>query len=90
MDSLTGNSEPPRELDAALKALWYDHRGNWAAAHDLINDLSDRRSKMVHAYLHRKEGDQFNAGYWYRSAGIKPFSGSLHEEWKMLVTELSD
>ncbi|MBM3176966.1 MAG: hypothetical protein FJZ78_03070 [Bacteroidetes bacterium] len=90
MDSLTGHKEPPKVLDPAMKALWYDYQGKWALAHNLINDLSDQRSKMVHAYLHRKEGDQSNAEYWYRAAGKKPFTGSLEEEWKILTTELSD
>nr|WP_299173860.1 hypothetical protein [uncultured Allomuricauda sp.] len=33
----------------------------------------------IHAYLHRKEGDDWNAGYWYRQAG-RPFSESTFEE----------
>lgn len=41
----------------------------------------------VHAYLHRKEGDIWNANYWYRTAGRKPFAGSLEEEWQALVDE---
>lgn len=89
MDSLTRESQPPKGLDPPLQALWFDYKGNWEQAHDLINDLSDQRSKVVHAYLHRKEGDQFNAGYWYRAAGRKPFQGPLEEEWKTLLEELS-
>lgn len=42
----------------------------------------------VHAYLHRKEGDPSNAAYWYRRAGIGPFTGSLAEEWETLVRSL--
>jgi len=39
----------------------------------------------IHAYLHRKEGDKWNAGYWYNRAG-KPFPDfSFEEELKVLV-----
>ena len=43
---------------------------------------------MGHAYLHRKEGDQSNAEYWYRQAGRPVHSGSLEEEWKEIVETL--
>lgn len=42
----------------------------------------------VHAYLHRREGDAANAGYWYRRAGRQPFRGTLEEEWTALMQEL--
>jgi hypothetical protein len=43
----------------------------------------------VHAYLHRKEGDESNARYWYRTAD-KPFptGQSLEAEWRALVEQL--
>jgi DNA-directed RNA polymerase specialized sigma24 family protein len=34
----------------------------------------------VHAYLHRKEGDSWNAAYWYQRAGKSQCRGSLQEE----------
>jgi hypothetical protein len=42
----------------------------------------------VHAYLHRKEGDQDNAGYWYRRVRKPPATVSLDEEWEELAREL--
>jgi hypothetical protein len=39
----------------------------------------------VHAYLHRKEGDLANAGYWYRRARVTPAQQSLDAEWEALV-----
>ena len=40
---------------------------------------------QLHEYLHRKEGDKFNANYWYRRCGeLKP-KISLEEEWEILV-----
>jgi hypothetical protein len=54
-----------------LNALWYDARGEWDKAHELIQDVQDKNASWIHAYLHRKEGDDPNAGYWYSRAGKK-------------------
>ncbi|MBA2303873.1 MAG: hypothetical protein H0W08_14740 [Acidobacteria bacterium] len=40
-----------------------------------------------HAYLHRKEDDAANAGYWYRRAGHTR-EGPLHEEWDEIASAL--
>ncbi len=79
--------DPPAELSPAPKALWLDGRGNWAAAHDLAGEIETPEGALVHAYLHRKEGDLDNAGYWYRQAERAPASGPLAEEWEALVRE---
>jgi hypothetical protein len=42
----------------------------------------------VHAYLHRKEGDASNAGYWYRRAGKPVATVALLEEWRAIVQAL--
>jgi hypothetical protein len=42
----------------------------------------------VHAYLHRKEGDEGNAAYWYRRAGKPVERGPLGAEWARIVTAL--
>ena len=83
------NSEaPPQDLSTPLKALWYDSNGDWDAAHVAVQDDEDRASARVHAYLHRKEGDLWNARYWYRIAGSRPTSGPLDEEREWLIKDL--
>ncbi|HWW41292.1 hypothetical protein [Pedobacter sp.] len=77
----------PLELPLHLQALWYDGRGDWKKAHDLIDHLSDLVSAHVHAYLHRKEGDVWNADYWYRKAGRLRPDVTLEQEWGNLVGE---
>jgi len=42
----------------------------------------------VHAYLHRKEGDQDNAAYWYGRAGKPVCREPLDAEWVSIVTHL--
>ena len=42
----------------------------------------------MHAYLHRKEGDSGNAGYWYRQAGRPAETGALEDEWAAIAAEI--
>jgi hypothetical protein len=78
-------NEPPSGSSFYLKALWYDAKGNWKKAHEIIQDIDDKNASWIHAYLHRKEGDTGNADYWYSLAGkIRP-SVSLENEWEELV-----
>ncbi len=75
-------------LSGALLALWWDGRGDWEGAHKIAQEISGKDGAWVHAYLHRKEGDLGNAGYWYRQAGRSVATGDLREEWESMVREL--
>lgn len=76
----------PGGLDPCLCALWYDARGDWDRAHTLVQDAGGVLAARIHAYLHRKEGDDWNARYWHRQAGSSfPEHMSLQEEWHALV-----
>jgi hypothetical protein len=81
-------SEPPVELSAPLAALWWDAKGDWARAHGMVDELSTRDAMAVHAYLHRKEGVERNADYWYSRAGRKFHRPTLDAEWQALVEGL--
>ncbi|MEA5502457.1 hypothetical protein VB735_04910 [Halotia wernerae UHCC 0503] len=78
----------PQTLPKALRALWYDKQGDWNQAHEIVQNASDADSAWVHAYLHRKEGDLSNAGYWYRRSGQPEFSGELNQEWQQITSLL--
>jgi hypothetical protein len=78
----------PDGLSPALRAMWEDARGHWDAAHQVAQDIDDKTGAWIHAYLHRKEGDLGNAGYWYRRAGQPIASDPLEEEWTRIVTAL--
>ena len=83
-----GGDAPPSGLDAPLQALWHEAAGDWEQAHRVVQADSSRSAAWVHAYLHRKEGDQSNAGYWYARAG-KPVSGAhIDDEWHQIVLAL--
>jgi hypothetical protein len=79
------NSSPPPDLSVELKSLWYDGKGDWNGAHDVIQDVNSKNAAWIHAYLHRKEGDAGNADYWYRRASKERARGGLDEEWSELV-----
>jgi hypothetical protein len=79
---------PPAGLSAPLLALWHDGRGDWTAAHEVAQDIHDETGSWIHAYLHRKEGDAANAGYWYRRAGRPVSRESLEAEWRTIATAL--
>lgn len=81
------SDQPDNALSAQLKSLWYDGKGDWHQAHAQVDHLTDRSSAWVHAYLHRKEGDIWNADYWYNKAGQNRPKVSLDEEWEQLVVE---
>lgn len=76
---------PQSDWPEALKSLWYEAKGDWKASHNIAQDMHSELGSWIHAYLHRKEGDEWNAGYWYRQAN-KPFPKlTLNEEFKDLV-----
>jgi hypothetical protein len=79
---------PPSHLSPALVALWHDAHGDWDAAHRVAQDIDGETGAWIHAYLHRKEGDIANAGYWYRRAGRPPAHGSLDAEWTTIAQTL--
>jgi hypothetical protein len=81
-------SEPPGGLSPLLQALWWDARGHFDRAHEIAQEDSGQDGAWVHAYLHRKEGDEGNAGYWYGRAHQPHPHSSFEEEWRKISTEL--
>lgn len=86
--SVRSEETPPAGIDAALAALWWDGKGDWEKAHALAKDAGSREGDWVHAYLHRKEGDEGNARYWYARSRKPFFAGGLEEEWAVMASEL--
>lgn len=76
------------ELSPPLQALWWDAHGDWPRAHNLVDELETSEGMAVHAYLHRKEGELWNADYWYQRAGRVYFREELEKEWLALAEGL--
>ncbi len=79
---------PPSGLTHALTGLWWDAKGDWTRAHESAQQDEGPHGSWVHAYLHRKEGDDSNAAYWYSRAGKPVCRDPLEEEWLSIVTKL--
>jgi hypothetical protein len=82
--SLT-QDQPPEWLTELLRALWWDAKGSWEKAHESAQDIANADGAWVHAYLHRKEGDDGNAGYWYARARRPISTQTFGQEWEQIV-----
>jgi hypothetical protein len=80
-----GADAPPDGVPVTLEALWWEAKGDWARAHGLVDELETTEGMAVHAYLHRREGADWNAEYWYNRAGKRFYRPELEEEWEALV-----
>jgi len=87
MQSLS-SEDCPQACSPQLRALWFDSKGDWDKAHRIVQNEQNKKSARIHAYLHRKEGDDSNSPYWHRIAGTQfPEDISLQEEWEQLVQD---
>ena len=79
---------PPTPENLALTGLWWDAKSDWTRAHESAQQDQGPAGAWVHAYLHRKEGDQGNADYWYSRAGKPVCREPLDAEWLGIVDAL--
>ena len=81
-------------LDQALEQLAAAHfkmGPAWEATHELCQaHEGESLFDAAHALCHRIEGDDGNAGYWYRRAGKSVSTGSLAEECAALRAEIAE
>lgn len=88
-------SAPPAGLSRPATALWWLAKGemkmgdHWQKAHEIAqSNEGEPAHDWVHALVHRIEGDESNARYWYRRAGKPTFLGTLDAEWQQIAGEL--
>ena len=85
--SLRDTPAPPQDL--ARAALWHVAHDDWTRAHEAAQaDETGTDAAWVHAHLHRVEGDEENARYWYERAGKPPATGPLDAEWEEIAAAL--
>nr|WP_299068857.1 hypothetical protein [uncultured Allomuricauda sp.] len=78
-------SAPMADWPLALQSLWWAAKGDWNSSHDIAQDLHTEMGSWIHAYLHRLEGDEWNAGYWYRQANRSLPEITLEDELRELI-----
>src|SRR5579862_1328236 len=67
--------ERQRDLLHALALLWHDRLD---AAHQLVQAREgDAEADLLHALLHRREGDYGNARYWFAQVGAHPLYAEI-------------
>ncbi len=66
------------------KALDLVRDGRWDDSHKVVQPYTDELACLIHAYLHRVEGDFENANHWYQKIGIEAPTDSLGEELRRL------
>ncbi len=79
----------PQDISPALEALWHQGKGDWDAAHRLVQADKSPTGCWIHAHLHRVEGDKGNAEYWYKLAGKPVCPSRLNDEWEEIVEALT-
>ena len=85
--SLAGAS-PPAGTTGAVQALWWQAKGDWHQGHRCAQAQADEKGAWAHAYLHRVEGDEMNAGGWYKRAGKSVPTTPLDQEWEEIARAL--
>ena len=71
---MAGRAHP---LGIAIERL---KAGDWDGAHAIVQEDPTKDAAWIHAHLHRVEGDEGNAAYWYSRAGRKTATGPLDDE----------
>lgn len=79
---------PPDNFSELQLALWHAGKNNWEEAHNIAQQYEGQNNfDRLHAYLHRVEGDEWNANYWYRRCNASMPNKTIDEEFDVLVQQ---
>lgn len=77
--------------DMLKEAMELDAIEDWEAAHRIVQHWDTPEANWIHAYLHRKEGDAWNANYWYEKANrVMPTTKSFESEAEEILEFLEN
>lgn len=89
-ESSLADPAPPENCSVEIAALWWLRNRNWQLGHDLIDSAPGQDAAWVHALMHRMEGDQANARYWYARAGRNAEGKTIGQEVEALLDYFLD
>lgn len=72
LDRFASTHDLAPETALRLRAVAWVYHDHHDPAHDVVQDLSDRDSALIHAIIHRREPDYWNARYWFRQVDVHP------------------
>ncbi|WJH42303.1 hypothetical protein N7E02_23680 [Aliirhizobium terrae] len=73
-----------------LAAADFAMGAEWQVVHDICQAHEGVQPfDWGHALCHRIEGDDWNAGYWYRRAGKTVANEAVADEWAAMRAEIS-
>lgn len=75
-------------VNPLLEAVWHLKNNHWQKSHDIVENSNSEDAAWIHGLLHKQEGDEWNAGYWYSKAGINSPKVSLEVELEMIIEKL--
>ena len=64
------NSKYLLAINCALNHKWDD-------AHHIVQNINTDIAQLIHAILHKIEGDDSNSRYWYSRSGIEVYESYL-------------
>ena len=93
---LISDATPPDDLAPSVQALWWLKKGGlimgveWEKAHKICQQSEgDPDCDLVHALVHWIEGNEPNAGYWYRKVGAAR-AATVAADWERVVMQIGD
>lgn len=72
LDALFGETKLASTQQALIRSLlllWHDQLD---ASHELSQGIENADGSFIHAIMHRREPDYWNAKYWWRRVGAHP------------------
>ena len=77
-----------KDLQVALDHLV---KGEWEAAHVIVQEDDSALASWMHAVVHLQEGDTSNANYWFKRAG-QPMVGiaEIDHELKKIGAQIAN
>ena len=57
-------------------------------AHTIVQDIPSREASLWHGIIHRRDGDFWNSGYWFRKAGYHPIFSDLKNHARRITRKV--